>query len=276
MTWTVAQALRVGTDRLRAVTETPRLEAEILLAHVTGLGRTVLLAHPERALGPEERKEYERLLACRATGYPLPYLTGRVEFYGLEFRVTPDVLIPRPETEVLVDRALTFRPHTVIDVGTGSGCIAIALAVHLPEARFWATDLSFAALRVAQENAHRHAVANRICFLQADLLSPLTGPVDLVVSNPPYVAEEEWISLPVSVRHEPALALKGGENGLGVIWRLLAEAPRLLRSGGTLLVEIGATQGERVRALAQDLIPGARISLLPDLAGHDRVLEVVL
>lgn len=274
--WTVGQALRAGTDRLREATETPRLEAEVLLAHVTGLPRTALLAHPERALSTEEAREYARLLERRATGYPLPYLTGRAEFYGLEFVVTPDVLIPRPETEVLVDRALMLRPRTVIDVGTGSGCIAVALAVHLPEARLWATDLSFAALRVARENAGRHSVAGRICFLQADLLSPLTGPVDLVISNPPYVADGEWATLPESVRHEPDLALRGGRDGLDIIRRLLAEAPRLLRSGGALLVEIGAAQGENVRALARSLLPSARVSILPDLAGRDRVLEVAL
>lgn len=274
--WTVGQALRAGTDRLRATTDVPRLEAEVLLAHVTGLSRTALLAHPERALSPEEAQEYARLLERRATGYPLPYLTGRAEFYGLEFMVTPDVLIPRPETEVLVDRALTLRPRTVIDVGTGSGCIAVALAVHLPEARLWATDLSFAALRVARENARRHSVADRIIFLQADLLAPLTGPADLVVSNPPYVADEEWDTLPESVRHEPYLALYGGKGGLEVIRRLLAQAPRLLRSGGTLLVEVGAGQGEKVLTLARTMLPSACVSVLPDLAGRDRVLEVVL
>lgn len=154
--------------------------------------------------------------------------------------------------------------------------MVIALAVHLPDARFWATDLSFAALKVALENARRHAVADRIGFLQADLVSPLTGPVDLVVSNPPYVAAEEWDTLPDSVRHEPALALKGGKGGLEVIRRLLSEAPRLLRPDGTLLMEIGAGQGEEVQRLARTLHPGARLTLWPDLAGRDRVLEVNL
>jgi release factor glutamine methyltransferase len=200
-----------------------------------------------------------------------------VEFYGLEFTVTPDVLIPRPETETLVEQALARRPRTVVDVGTGSGCVAVALAVHLPHAWVWATDLSRAALRVAATNARRHGVADRILFIQADLLLPLRGPVDLVVSNPPYVAEEEWPALPPSVReYEPRQALDGGPGGLQVIRRLLEDAPRLLRPGGTLLVEIGADQGSRVTAMVCTCIPGARARIHTDLAGRDRVLEVTL
>ncbi len=273
----VAAALREGAARLASITETPRLEAEVLLAHATGLTRTVLLAHPERPLTADERTRYEDLLARRRAGVPLPYLTGRVEFFGLEFTVTPEVLIPRPETETLVERALARAPQTVVDVGTGSGCVAVALAVRLPRARLYATDLSRAALRVAAENARRHGVADRIHFLQADLASPLRGPVDLVVSNPPYVAEEEWASLPESVReYEPRLALDGGPGGLSVVRRLLADAARLLRPGGALLVEIGAGQGPHAVALARATFPKAYIRIHPDLAGRDRILEVIL
>ncbi len=273
----VATALREGAAVLAAVTDTPRLEAEVLLAHVTRLARTTLLAHPEQPLSAEEQAHYGDLLARRAAGIPLPYLTGRVEFFGLEFVVTPDVLIPRPETEMLVERALERGPRTVVDVGTGSGCVAVALAVRLPRARIYATDLSRAALRVAVENARRQGVADRIHFLQADLASPLRGPVDLVVSNPPYVAEEEWASLPESVReHEPRLALDGGPGGLRVIRRLLADAARLLRPGGVLLVEIGAGQGTDATVLARAAFPQARIRIHPDMAGRDRILEVIL
>lgn len=273
----IAAALREGAAALASVTDTPRLEAEILLAHVTGLTRTTLLAHPERPLTADERARYEDLLARRAAGIPLPYLTGRMELFGLEFVVTPDVLIPRPETEMLVERALAWDPQTVVDVGTGSGCVAVALAVRLPRARIYATDLSRAALSVAMTNARRHGVADRIHFLQADLASPLRGPVDLVVSNPPYVAEEEWASLPESVReHEPRLALDGGPGGLRVIRRLLADTARLLRPGGVLLVEIGAGQGSQAAALARAAFPQARIQVYPDLAGYDRMLEVIL
>lgn len=273
----IAAALREGATALASVTDTPRLEAEILLAHVTGLTRTTLLAHPERPLTADERARYEDLLARRAAGIPLPYLTGRVEFFGLEFVVTPDVLIPRPETEMLVERALAWDPQTVVDVGTGSGCVAVALAVRSPRARIYATDLSRAALSVAVMNARRHGVADRIHFLQADLASPMRGPVDLIVSNPPYVAEEEWASLPKSVReHEPRPALDGGPGGLRVIRRLLADAARLLRPGGVLLVEIGAGQGSQVAALARAAFPQGRIQVDPDLAGYDRMLEVIL
>lgn len=273
----IAAALREGATALASVTDTLRLEAEILLAHVTGLTRTTLLAHPERPLTADERARYEDLLARRAAGIPLPYLTGRVEFFSLEFFVTPDVLIPRPETEMLVERALAWDPQTVVDVGTGSGCVAVALAVRSPRARIYATDLSRAALSVAVMNARRHGVADRIHFLQADLASPMRGPVDLIVSNPPYVAEEEWASLPKSVReHEPRPALDGGPGGLRVIRRLLADAARLLLPGGVLLVEIGAGQGSQVAALARAAFPQGRIQVYPDLAGYDRMLEVIL
>lgn len=273
----VAAALREGATALASVTDTPRLEAEVLLAHVTGLSRTTLLAHSERPLTADEWARYGDLLARRAAGIPLPYLTGQVEFFGLEFIVTPDVLIPRPETELLVERALARDPRTVVDVGTGSGCVAVALAVQLPRARVYATDLSRAALSVAMTNARRHGVADRIHFLQADLASPLRGPVDLVVSNPPYVAEEEWASLPASVReHEPRLALDGGPEGLRVIRRLLADAARLLRPRGALLVEIGAGQGSHAAALARAVFPQARIRIHPDMASRDRTLEIIL
>lgn len=274
---TVAAALRKGAAILASVTDTPRLEAEVLLAHVTGLARTVLRAHPERPLTAGERGRYVDLLARRAAGVPLPYLTGRVEFFGLEFIVTPAVLIPRPETETLVELALERSPQTVVDVGTGSGCVAVALASRLPRTRIYATDLSRAALRVAAENARRHRVADRIRFLQADLAAPLRGPVDMLVSNPPYVAEEEWASLPESVqKYEPRLALDGGPGGLRVVRRLLADAARLLRPGGVLLIEIGASQGAAAILLARAAFPEAHVRIHPDLAGRDRVLEVIL
>lgn len=273
--FSIGEALVEGTDRLRSIADSARLEAECLLSHVTGLSREALLAHPERLLAPQEMARYRHLLRRRATGYPLPYLTGHIEFYGLDFVVTPDVLIPRPETETLVDLALACRPRTVVDVGTGSGCIAVALAIHLPETQVYATDISMSALRVAVLNARRHGVAHQIRFLQCDLATPLLGPVDLLVSNPPYVATEEWSDLPRSIReHEPRLALDGGRNGLEVIRRLLEEAPRLLRPGGTLLIEIGAGQGRAALNLARALLPTARPTLHPDLAGRDRVLEV--
>lgn len=272
----ISGALQEGTAYLRLVTDAPRLEAELLLSSVTGLSRASLLAHPDQVLPIPHCTTYLSLLHSRASGYPLPYLTRRIEFYGLEFAVTPDVLIPRPETETLVDLARQFQPRRIVDVGTGSGCIAVALAVHLPEARVFASDISAAALRVAAANVRRYGVQERVHLVRGDLVTPFAGPVDLVVSNPPYVAEQEWLSLPVSVWHEPHMALDGGADGLEVIRRLLLAAPRILRPGGTLLVEIGAVQGQAVAALARSLAADGHIAVHPDLAGRDRVLELTL
>ena len=205
------------------------MEAEVLLAYILGTSRAVLIAHPERPLTPAQLDRYQALVRRRAADYPLPYLTGRLEFYGLEFEVTPEVLIPRPETEMLVELALARQPASAVDVGTGSGCIAVSLAVHLPEATIYATEISPAALAVARRNAERHGVAERVRLLAGDLLSPCPGPVDLIVSNPPYVSTGERASLPASVReYEPSLALDGGSDGLDVVRRLLAQAPAVL------------------------------------------------
>ncbi len=273
----VETVLREGAAALEVATDAPWLEAELLLSHVTGLPRPALLAHPEHSLPPHQLSSYRATIRRRTAGIPLPYLTGRVEFYGLDLAVTPHVLIPRPETETLVDLALQRRPEMVVDVGSGSGCVAVALAVHLPGARVVATDISAASLQTARANARRHRVQDRVRLVQCDLVAALTGPVDLLVSNPPYVARGEWASLPMSVRqYEPALALDGGPDGLAVIQRLLATGPRILQPGGAMLVEIGAAQGKAATRLAQSILPGARVAIHPDLAGRDRVLEVVL
>jgi len=185
------------------------------------------------------------------------------------------VLIPRPETETLVDLALAHRPMTVVDVGTGCGCIAISLAVRLPRATICAIEISPAALAVAWRNVERHGVAARVHLMLGDVLTPCPGPVDLIVSNPPYVPTGECTALPVSVRnHEPRPALDGGPDGLALTRRLLAQAPAVLRPGGALLIEIGADQGDAASRLARTFFPQATIRVHPDLAGRDRVLEV--
>jgi release factor glutamine methyltransferase len=279
----IGQALQEATDSLRAITSAPRLEAEVLLSHVLDTSRTVLSAYPEHALTHDQLSSYQSLVRRRVSNYPLPYLTGRVEFYGLEFEVTPDVLIPRPETETLVDLALARQPATVVDVGTGSGCIAVALAVHLPDAIIYAIDISPAALAVAQRNAERHGVVEQVHLLVGDVLSPRPSPVDLIVSNPPYIPSGKCASLPASVRdHEPRLALDGGPDGMDIIQQLLVQAPAVLRQpepeegrpGGELLIEIGADQGEAASRLARTFLPQATVRVHPDLAGRDRVLEV--
>lgn len=227
---------------------------------------------------PQQAADYAACVQRRAAGEPLPYITGQIEFFGLTFGVTPDVLIPRPETETLVEAALAWvkaHPDAVaVDVGTGSGCIAVTLAVHAPSLRLYATDISPAALEVARANAERHDVAERITFLEGDLLIPLPEPVNLIVSNPPYVTDDEWDELPLSVQKEPRTALLSGADGLDAIRRLLAQAQTRLRPGGLMLVEIGERQGKAAQALAQAAFPQAEVAIVPDLAGKDRVLRI--
>jgi release factor glutamine methyltransferase len=286
---TIAATLARAATQLQA-TGAPRLEAELLLAHVLDLSRASLYAHPNRAFPAHQRATYQTLVNRRALGEPLPYLIGHVEFYGLNLSVNTHVLIPRPETETLVDLALTLQSHSAplqgleypisniqsfADVCTGSGCIAIALAVHAPQARVYALDLSPGALAVARANAARHGVGDRVTFLQSDLLAALPEPVDLIVANPPYIAAQEWGALPREVReHEPRLALDGGPDGLDVIRRLLDQSPAHLRLGGALLMEMGAAQGAAVAHLARRAYPSAVVTIRADLAGRDRVLCV--
>ncbi len=283
---TIAQGLGWAADQLSASSETPRLDAELLLAHALGWGRARLIAEGRQPLAPEQLGAYRQLVARRAALEPVAYIVGHREFYGLDFAVDRRVLVPRPETELLVELALAFARQTfersnvqtferfrIVDVGTGSGCIAIALAVHLPEAQVVAVDIPPAALQVARRNVERHGVADRVRLAEGDLLAPLGEPVDLLVSNPPYTIVSE-IDEGVR-RHEPGGALDGGPDGLAVYRRLLAQAPAKLRPGGALLLEIGATQGAAVADLARRSFPKARIGVHQDLAGLDRVVTVL-
>ncbi|WP_322802239.1 peptide chain release factor N(5)-glutamine methyltransferase [Thermoflexus sp.] len=281
-TLSIREAIAWAAQRVRATQ--PRLAAEVLLARVLGVSRAYLLAHPERVLTDPEWEAFARLVARSAHGEPLFYLIGEREFYGMPFRVTPAVLIPRPETEHLVDAALewarsrtyrTYAPLTFADIGTGSGCIAVTLAVYLPNSRGYATDLSSEALEVARENAIRHGVAHRLSFLQGDLCAPLPEAVDLLVANLPYVARSEWEVLDPAIReYEPILALDGGPDGLEVIRRFLAQAPDFLRPMGAVFLEIGAGQGAAVLDLARSAFPRAVVRLLKDSAGLDRVVAI--
>ena len=249
----------------------------MLLSYVLERPRAALLTHPEHRLSTAELTRFYALVQDYAAGYPLPYLTGKIEFYGLDIEVTPEVLIPRPDTELLVELAVDRHPRTVVDVGTGSGCIAVALAKQLPGLQVYAIDISPAVLAVARRNAERHGVEEQIQFLAGDLLDRRPAPVDLIVSNPPYVSSDELASLPPAIRyHEPRLALDGGPDGLDVIRRLVSQSEGLLEEGGTLLVEIGADQGVEVQAIARTVFPEADtlVRIHPDLAGRDRVLEV--
>lgn len=241
-----------------------RLEAELLLAHVLEAERLDLYARAHDVLAEPVLEGYRLLLRRRADGEPVAYLTGKREFYGLEFTITPDVLVPRPETELLVDRARERKPKTILDLCTGSGCVAVACAARLPEAAVTATDVGAAALEVARGNAERHGVSVR--FQKGDLFAPVEGErFDLIVANPPYVAEGQ------APDHEPRLALLADADGLDVIRRILPAAPAHLMEGGTLLMEIGEDQEEAVRALAGAHFESVEIHR--DLAGHPRVLE---
>lgn len=241
--------------------ESPRLCAEILLAHALGCERIELYTRHEYVPPRGALTTFREHVREAAAGRPIAYLTGTKEFFALPLRVTPDVLIPRPETEVLVERTIHLVRHSagavgsLLDVGTGSGCVAIALARHLPDVRIGASDVSEAALAVARNNATRLGVADRIEFRCGDLLAPWSGsgPFDVIVSNPPYVAADEAAALPVTVRdYEPHEALFGGADGLEVIRRLATESPAHLGEGGHLLIEVAYDQSPRVRALLDE------------------------
>lgn len=263
--------------------DSPRLTAEALLAYVLGLTRAQLLARREQTLPAEAQGRFAALLDRAAQGEPLAYLTGCREFHCLEFVVDRRVLIPRPETELLVDEALKFLASNeraekkVLDVGTGSGCIAVTLAVRCPLAAVTALDISEDALDVARLNAERHGVAGRMAFFRSDLLEGLRvlrPDFDLVCANLPYIPTEALASLPVA-RFEPIRALDGGPDGLLWVRRLLVDLPRALRPGGAALLEIEDTRGAEALALARAAFPEARVELRPDLAGLDRIVKIL-
>jgi release factor glutamine methyltransferase len=278
----VGTALRWATVRLRtASVDSPRLDAEILLAHVLDTNRAHILARPERGLSAIEFDHYRQLVTRRARHEPVAYLVGHHEFYGLDLLVSPAVLIPRPETELLVEIAIALGhasgqcPWIVADVGTGSGAIAVSLALNVPHARVYATDISAGALAVAEENCRRHGVSERVTLLRGCLLTPLPEAADCIVANLPYISRAEWESLPTGIAaYEPRSALDGGPDGLESIGELLASAGPYLRSGGAILLEIGATQGPSVTELAEEHFPLAQVDLLRDYAGLDRVVRV--
>lgn len=278
----IRQVLARAMQRLAAAgNDSPRLDAEVLLAFVLGQDRAWLYRYPTAHLDRAALDRLAELLSRREQREPIAYLTGSKEFFGLEFEVNPSVLIPRPETELLVEAALQLAqgrsPLSIVDVGTGSGCIAVALARHLPAARIGAVDISPRALTVARRNTQRHGVAGRVILVQADLLQPVAGPFDLIVSNPPYVSHSELAAgdmQPEVALYEPRLALDGGKEGLAVISRLLSQATTKLKPGGWVLVEIGAAQGPAALRLAAGYFPGAIIELKQDLAGLDRLLVI--
>jgi release factor glutamine methyltransferase len=294
----IRTALKDAMHRLReARVPSHTLAAELLLMHVTGRERVWLYAHHEEPLEPALEEKYFALVERRIAGTPTQYLTGRQEFWGLEFEVAPGVLIPRPETEHVVEVALerfsvkhghSFARNTslgaasggalrIADVGTGSGCLAVALAKEFPEATVMATDISATALEFAKRNATRHDVASRIAFHECNLLDDfLSSPLsfDLIVSNPPYIACAEASDLPREVReYEPHAALFGGAHGAEIYAPLIAQAAQLLRPGGIFVCEIGFGALDRVRPLLDDATTWRDVRVTTDLAGIPRVLS---
>jgi release factor glutamine methyltransferase len=295
---TLREVLEPAVERLRAsASDSARLDAELLLGHALGMERTGILAHPEAAVGEGQRERFAALLERRVAGEPVAYIRGVKEFYGLALGVDARALIPRPETETLVElglahirgaltaapRAAGARPFRVLDVGTGSGAVVVALARTLGRAgyagtvRFTASDRSEGALSLALENAVAHGVADLIDFRVADLLAPaveVDGPIDLVVGNLPYVPTADLPRLPVAASFEPREALDGGPDGLEVVRGLLAGLPPVLAASGAALLEIGADQADAALAAAAELLPGWPARLYPDLSGEPRVLSV--
>lgn len=258
-----------------AIEDAP-LEAELLLRHVLKINRTQLYLDLEQELSPEDEKAFGRLVERRLSGEPTAYITGRREFYGLEFYVNPHTLIPRPESELLVETALRLAQSqpisTIADIGTGCGAIALSLALELPRARIYATDISPAALEVALVNCQRHGVADRIRLIQGDMLEPVPEPIDLIVANLPYVKESEL----TPENFEPLLALDGGAEGTERIARLCHQTATKLSGGGSLLLEIGQGQSGTITALLNSLFPNGVVEVFRDFSGIERVISLSL
>lgn len=284
----IQDLLGAAVSQIEQCSDTPQLDAQVLLAHTLQKTRAWIISNPDFIAPPQEQRQFEVALKKLAEGEPLPYVLGKWEFFGLEFDITQDVLIPRPETELLVEKAIAWlkaRPEkrNVIDIGTGSGAIAVSIAAHIPDAQILATDISPAALQMAKHNAKKHGVAGQIEFVECDLLPaskvkgqksdllPLT--FDLICSNPPYIPTATLSELPIFGR-EPTLALDGGTDGLDIYRRLFKLAPNWLAPHGMLLLETEATLGIKVLSLAYDSFSNVNIHLHQDLAGCDRLLEI--
>jgi release factor glutamine methyltransferase len=279
----VGRALVAATQRLEeAGSDTASLDAQVILGHVLHHDRGWLFAHYDHTLTQDQAERYADLVARRAAAEPVAYLIGHREFYGLDLLVDERVLIPRPETELLIDCVLDHiesrsnQAVRLVDVGTGSGAIALAIAQDCPQAEIYAIDLSPDALAVAQANLDRLDANHQITLLQGDLLAPLPVKVDIIAANLPYITSSDYPNLMADVRdYEPRLALEAGPKGLDVIERLLTEAPAHLNPGGVIFLEIGSDQGESVVDLIERCLPQARqISLRQDYHGYDRVVVI--
>ncbi len=274
----IGEALTQGREQLGSHSESASLDTQVLLADLLGCSKEWLIAHPEEPLPHETQQEFHDALRQLTAGVPLPYVLGWWEFYGRKFRLTPDVLIPRPETEGLIEHGLRFLDEKpgrsrMIDVGTGSGCIATSMALERSRLRVIATDKSLPAIRLARENALVHKVHDRIEWLQSDLLEGIGAVFDLILANLPYIPTARLVDLPVA-ETEPRDALDGGEKGLDLIRRLIQALPDRLSDQGMALLEIDESHGDEVTKMASQILPSAEVRLLPDLAGLDRVVSI--
>ena len=277
---TVKQALSQAREILTANNiEDASLESELLLRHTLGINRVQLYLDLSCELNPKQGETFWQLIRRRLNGEPTAYITRHREFYGLDFYVDPSVLIPRPESELLVEKALnlaqTRRIVTIADVGTGCGAIAISLALNLPQTKIYATDVSVSALEVARINCCHHRVEDRISLLGGDMLDPLPETIDLIIANLPYVKESE-VSQMGRANFEPQPALNGGPDGLEKIRHLCQQVSMKLRPQGCLLMEIGQGQGEAVTALLYSLFHSSEVKVIPDLSGIERVVSLCL
>ena len=258
------------------------IEAQVLLRNALGIDRATFHTYPDRLLSDEHAEAFERSIERRIEGEPLSYITGQREFYGLDFVVTPDVLVPRQETEFLVEAVLGYARSrgrdacelTIADIGTGSGAIAVALASHLPNVTVYATDVSRGALRVADENVRRHGLEGRVHLRHGDLFEALDGPVDVVASNPPYLSDDEAADLPADVQREPSVALIAGTDGMDVLQRLIVGAREYVKPGGLLAMEIDPRRLEAVESLVRKTFAGGEVAVVKDHAGLERVVTV--
>lgn len=271
------EALQWGKERLSLHSSTPRLDAEVLLVRLLDMDRAALLARPDQVIEPHLERQFREQVARRQLGEPIAYITGRKEFYGLDLHVTKDVLVPRPETESVVDECLKALPEALpamfADIGTGSGAILVAVAAKRPKVRAYGTDISAEACNVARDNCERHGVTNRVQLLVGDLLAPIPERLNVIAANLPYVSPGE--AEPDVATWEPHVAVFGGDqDGAAIIRRFLEQAPQYIIPGGTIVMEVAYSQGKSVASLASIAFPNAHIEVQKDLAGYDRIVII--